>query len=212
MPPTISEETMSMRRLTFFLAVTTLAACSDSTGSGVIQSNESDLAFLRPAADAPPFVQLVASFWAVRGEERELRLAYRPRQGQTDSTDFIRFRVRENSLVTLPSGVPIAVGDSVLITLTVIDPARLIVEFQPAGLLFAPGEPAELEIHYPEADRDYDDDGDIDMDDDDVEQRLRIWRQERLGDPWVQVRGSVRADVDEVEADLTGFTRYAIAY
>ena len=73
-------------------------------------------------------------------------------------------------------------------------------------------EPAELRMRYPEADRDNDDDGDVDEDDDDVEQRLRIWRQERIGDPWVQLSGSVSADLDEVRADLTGFTRYAIAY
>ena len=201
-----------MRRLTFFLVATMLAACNDSTGTRVVQRDETDLAFLRAAADAPPLAQLTATFWAVRGEDRELRLSYRPRQGETDSTDFLRLRVGDNSLVTLPSGQPIPLGDSLLITVSVIDPARLIVEFQPAGLLFARGEPAELEMRYPEADRDYDDDGDIDADDDDVEQRLRIWRQERIGDPWVQLSGTLRADVDEVKADLTGFTRYAIAY
>jgi hypothetical protein len=212
MPPTSIEETMSMRRLTFLLAGIGLAACNDSTGARVVQRNEADLAFLRPAADAPPLVQITSSFWAVRGEDRELRLSYRPRQGRTDSTDFLRLRVRDESLLTLPSGLPIAIGDSVLITVVVIDPSRLIVEFQPAGLLFSRAAPAELDMRYPEADRDYDDDGDVDGDDDDVEQRLRIWRQERLGDPWVQLSGSVRADVDEVKADLTGFTRYAIAY
>lgn len=201
-----------MRRLTIVLTAVLLAACSDSTGSGVVQRPESDLAFLRPAADAPPLAQLAVSFWAVRGEDRELRLSYRPRQGQNDSTDFLRLRIRDNSLQTLPSGLPIALGDSVLITVTVIDAARLIAEFQPAGLLFSRNEPAELRMRYPEADRDYDDDGDVDEDDDDVEQRLRIWRQERIGDPWVQLSGSVSADLDEVRADLTGFTRYAIAY
>lgn len=201
-----------MRRFTVVLSAIVFTACSDSTGSSVTQRNENDLVFLRNAADAPPFVQLTASFWAVRGEDRELRLSYRPRQGQTDSTEFLRLRVRDESLLELPNGIPIPVGDSVLIAVTVIDPARLIVEFQPAGLLFSRSEPAELEIRYREADRDYDDDGDVDGEDDAVEGQLRIWRQELPGQPWVRLSGNVRADVDEVRADLTGFTRYAIAY
>lgn len=201
-----------MRRLTVLLAAAALAACDDSTGARVVQRPEAELAFLRPAADAPPLAQIAATFWAVRGEDREVRLSYRPRQGETDSTDFLRFRVRDETLLELPGGLPIALGDSVLITVTVIDPARLIVEFQPAGLLFSSAEPAELELRYPEADHDFDDDGDVDDDDDRIEQQLRIWRQESIGDPWVQLSGSIRADIDEVKADLTGFTRYAIAY
>lgn len=201
-----------MRRLTVVLIAIVLSACSDSTGSEVTQRNENDLVFLRNSADAPPFAQLTASFWAVRGEDRELRLSYRPRQGQTDSTEFLRLRIRDESLLELPSGIPIPLGDSVLIVVTVIDPARLMVEFQPAGLLFSRAEPAELEIRYREADRDFDDDGDVDGEDDAIEGQFRIWRQELPGQPWVRLSGNVRADVDEVKADLTGFTRYAIAY
>jgi hypothetical protein len=201
-----------MRRIFLLLAAIAMAACSDSTGTRVVQRNESDLSFLRTAADAPPLASFAASFWAVRGEERELRLSYRPRPGSTDSTEFLRLRISDASLLNLPSGLPIALGDSVLITVTVIDPARMIVEFQPAGLIFARNEPAELEMRYREADPDYDDDGDVDAEDDDIERRLTIWRQERIGESWVQIGGDVRVDTDDVKADLTGFTRYAIAY
>ena len=201
-----------MRRVLIFVAAAAVSACSDSTGTRVVQRNESDLSFLRTAADAPPLASFGASFWAVRGEDRELRLSYRPPAGSTDSTDFLRLRIRDGSLLNLPSGLPIALGDSVLITVTVIDPARMIVELQPAGLVFARGEPAELEMRYKEADSDYDDDGDVDGEDDVIEGRLSIWRQERIGEPWVQIGSDVRVDTDEVRADLTGFTRYAIAY
>ncbi len=201
-----------MRRIFLFIAAAAVAACNDSTGTRVVQRNESDLSFLRTAADAPPLASFGASFWAVRGDERELRLSYRPRLGSTDSTEFLRLRISDASLLNLPSGLPIALGDSVLITVTVIDPARMIVELQPAGLVFARGEPAELEMRYREADPDYDDDGDVDADDDEIETRLSIWRQERIGEPWVQIGGDVRVDSDDVKADLTGFTRYAIAY
>ncbi|HSJ63474.1 MAG TPA: hypothetical protein VK922_06140 [Gemmatimonadaceae bacterium] len=200
------------QRVLILLAAALLAACDDSTGTQVVQRNETDLAFLRTADDAPPLASIVASFWAVRGEERELRLSYRSRPGRTDSTEFLRLRIGDASLVTLPSGLPIALGDSLLITVTVIDPARMIVELQPAGLLFARGEPAELEMRYREADPDYDDDGDVDEDDARIEQRLGIWRQEAVGQPWVRISTDVRVDSDDVKADLTGFTRYAIAY
>ena len=62
-----------MRRLIVVLSAIVLTACSDSTGSPVTQRNEDDLVFLRNASDAPPFVQLTATFWAVRGEDRELQ-------------------------------------------------------------------------------------------------------------------------------------------
>ena len=201
-----------MRRIFVFLAAAAVAACSDSTATRVVQRNESDLSFLRTADDAPPLVSLGASFWAVKGEDRELRLSFRPPAGSTDSTEFLRLRIRDESLLKLPSGLPIALGDSVLITVTVIDPARMIVELQPAGLLFSRAEPAELEMRYREADPDYNDDGEVDAEDDEVEGRLSIWRQERIGEPWVQIGTDVRVDTDEVRADLTGFTRYAIAY
>ena len=201
-----------MRRILTCLAAAAVAACSDSTGTRVVQRNESDLSFLRTADDAPPLASFGASFWAVKGEDRELRLSYRPPAGSTDSTEFLRLRIRGESLFKLPNGLALGVGDSVLITVTVIDPARMIVELQPSGLLFSREEPAELEMRYREADSDYDDDGDVDAEDDEIERRLSIWRQERIGEPWVQIGTDVRVDTDEVRADLTGFTRYAIAY
>lgn len=193
------------------LAACVLAACSDSTGTRIQQRNETDLVFLRAAADAPPLAALTASFWAVRGKDSELRMFFRPRPGEADSTEFLRFKVSNNTTLTLPGGIAVPLGDSVLITVLVVDPARFIVDFQPSGLLFR-NEPAELRMRYDEADDDLDDDGDVDGEDDDIEQRLRIWRQERLGDPWFQVTGVVSASLDEVEAEVSGFTRYAIAY
>jgi hypothetical protein len=70
----------------------------------------------------------------------------------------------------------------------------------------------ELRIRYAEAEGDFDDDGDADDDDAEIETRLAIWRQEAEGLPFLRL-GTVRFDdLDEVEADLSGFTRYAIAY
>ena len=52
------------------------------------------------------------------------------------------------------------------------------------------------------------------MDDEDshLETILGIWRQELPGQPFVRL-GSVKVeDEEELEAKLTGFSRYAIAY
>jgi hypothetical protein len=202
---------MSLRRLAVLAAVTAIWACSDSTGAKETR-DESDLGFLRTATGAPPLVRTTDSFWAVRGEERELRLAHRPRSGMADSTDLLRLRIRAGSLVSLPGGLPLAVGDSLLITVNVVDAGRMMVELQPAGLQFAPGEPAELEMRYREADTDYNNDGSVDSDDAAIEQRLRIWRQGKPGEQWTQVGGSLSLDSDAVTADLNGFSRYAVAY
>ena len=202
---------MSLRRLAVLATVTAIWACSDSTGAKE-KRNESDLGFLLIASGAPPLVRLTDTFWAVRGEDRELRLSHRPRAGVADSTDFLRLRIRAGSLVSLPGGLPLSVGDSLLITVNVVDVGRLMVELQPAGLQFAPGEPAELELRYREADKDYNNDGSVDSDDAAIEQRLRIWRQGKPGEQWIEVGGSLSLDSDEVKADLNGFSRYAVAY
>lgn len=201
-----------MQRLLLAAAVVLLAACDSATEVRLTQRTDAQLNLLTRKADAPALARLSASFWAVRGQDREVRLDYRARPGQPDSTEFLRFRVRDGSLVNLPGGLPLALGDSVLITVTVVDPARFVVEFQPAGLLFSSAEPAELEMRYVEANADFNGDGTVDGADASVEQQLRIWRQERPGEPWVQMPGRVHTDSDRVEASLTGFTRYAIAY
>lgn len=201
-----------MRRAMMVAMVLMVAACGDSTGTRIVQRNESDLMFLRARAGAPPLAQTTASFWAVRGQERELRMFFRPLPGATDSSEFLRFKISDGTTLTLPGGIPVALGDSVLITVVVVDPTRFIVDFQPSGLLFSRSEPAELRMRYAEADDDLDDDGDVDSEDDDIELQLRIWRQEGIGMPWFQTDGFAEVSLEEVEADITGFTRYAIAY
>jgi hypothetical protein len=59
----------------------------------------------------------------VRGEDSKVFMYYAPRPGDDDSTEFLRFRVRDRSLFERPDGSPIAVGDSILITIVVVDPS-----------------------------------------------------------------------------------------
>jgi hypothetical protein len=195
-----------------FFALFTAVSCGDSTSTQLIQRPESDLNFLSPESSAPPLAASVGTLWAVRGEDRELRMFYRPRAGSTDSSELLRLRIRDETLVNDALGQPIAPGDSILITVTVLDPSKLLVDLQPAGLVFAPGEPAEFRMRYEEAGHDLNRDGSVDSEDDDVEGRLRLWRQELPGEPWFAIGGVLHSDLEELEAELTGFTRYAIAY
>ena len=72
--------------------------------------------------------------------------------------------------------------------------------------------PAELKIHYDHANGDLNDDGTTDSRDSTIEQTLAIWRQENLGDPFVRLTSVLVIESDEADAELTGFSRYALAY
>lgn len=211
---------MSHRFLTLPVLATFALACSaDSSGGGGTGPGSGDstvaeesLHFLRPALTAPAFAGRTQSFWAVRGERREIRLMYQPEAGQVDSFEFVRFRIDDNTLVKDSAGNPLAVGDSVLITLTLSDTLRMIVEFQPSGLQFDPANPARLWIKFGEADPDLNEDGAVTPADSTVLLTMKIWRLEQTGQPWTRMPSFVNTMEQEVEADLFGFTRYAVAY
>jgi hypothetical protein len=79
--------------------------------------------------------------------------------------------------------------------------------------VFASDDPARLTLKYVEADADLNDDGRVDPTDVMLKLQLGIWRQESEGAPWILLPSSVSLeDSDEVEADVPGFTNYAIAY
>lgn len=196
------------------LLLGTLAGCrSDSATATDSDIRAAELLhFLRPAIDAPPLANPVVSFWAKRGSDREAFLYYQPRPGRTDSSEFMRFKVPGAALDRRPDGTQIATGDSLLITIRVVDPTRLILDFQPSGLRFAAGQPAELKIKFSETDHDLNGDGVVDADDAARELQLSIWKQELPGLPWIRVASSVEVTLEQVEAKVLGFTGYAIAY
>lgn len=166
--------------------------------------------FFGNAPGAPPLAAQQVSFWAVKGQDRRVSLFYQPRPGRNDSTEFLRFRVRSRSLLAAPGGVPFQLGDSVLITLTVADSSRLIVEFQPAGLQFDPDRPAELEFRMDECDLDLNGDGVMDGADRALLRSSQVFRQETLTDPWVP-QSTLQA-VTDFRTKVNGFTRYVVAY
>lgn len=197
-------------RLLTALALVAGLACSDPSGPPG-ELPEDQLTFLRLAGSAPPFESATVTFWARRGDNREGRIYFQNSQGGRGE-EFARLRVDATSLRARPNGVPFQAGDSVLITLRIIDVARMQVELEPSGLTFNPDRPAELKLDYDFADSDYNRDGVVDARDTEAELRFAIWRQVAPGAPWVR-QGSVKIeDRKEIEAKLTGFSRYAIAY
>lgn len=192
------------------LAATLLLGCTSDGPAPPIQSFNPR--FLRAAADAPPVANPVLSFYAKKGTDAEVFMYYRPRPGTADSTVFVRFRVDRGSLLSRPDGSAIATGDSVLITITLTDPQNLLLDMQPAGLRFSVLEPAEIKISFLEADDDLNDDGKVDASDAAAQAALAIWRRESAGLPWFRMASIVEVGTHEVEALVTGFTGYAIAW
>ena len=208
MPTMPLGRTSLLRRTGAALLLLAAAGC-DSTGPEVVPADE--LTILSLAATAPPLESSVLELYAVRGEAREGALFFQDDQGQRGD-EFLRIKFEDDAILTDASGLPVAPGDSVLITITVVDATRILFDFQPAGIVFNPLEMPELEISYEEAEEDLDDDGDVDDDDLEIERDLAIWRQETLTSPFVRLFSVTLEDLDEIRAEIPGFTRYAIAY
>jgi len=148
----------------------------------------------------------VVSFYAKKGSDREIRVRF------TNGDDYLRFRVFVNSLLQRPDGSLFAVGDSVLITITITDPTKLAADFQPAGLKFSPSDPARLQFEFGEADKDLNGDGVVNATDTSLIPQISTWRQETAGSEWLKVNSLVEIEINEVQADIFGFTGYALAY
>jgi hypothetical protein len=203
---------MHPRLLAAALAASVLA-CSDS---GAPNDNEpskpaSELTVLRLSEDGPPLFNPEVTFYAIRGQNSEARIFFDDGQGR-EGDEYLRLGFDDVSLLAYPDGTQFADGDSVLITIRVVDPARTLFELEPSGLRLSPLNPAELRIRYQRTDRDLNEDGAVDVEDVELERSLAIWRQEKPGDPFVRVSTILEADLDEVRATLQGFSRYALAY
>jgi hypothetical protein len=186
-----------------------VGSCSDSSGPDGVPP--SDLNVVHVAPTSTPLFNPVDSFYAKRGEDREVRIYFQDDVGGAGE-EYLRLRIDAPTLVALPDGTPILPGDSVLVHVRVVDPAQMLFELEPTGLRFNPLVPAEIKIHYDHAEGDLNDDGSVDGEDDAIEGILAIWRQEQPGDPFVRLGSVLSDDLDEAEAELTGFSRYALAY
>lgn len=203
------------RLLTLTALIAGAAACADSNGGGDGGPvPPGDLTFIRLAPTAPVLCADTVRFWAKKGVGVEAALVF-PEPGHTcnESTeDFVRLKLDAQSLLAYPDGTLFQAGDSVFITLAWVGNDSILVHLEPTGLLFDPAQPAELKIEYAEVNGDFDDDGDNDADDDSIEQQIDIWRQPTLLDDYTRVGTAKFEDNDEIEAELNGFSRYALAY
>jgi hypothetical protein len=189
------------------LALLTTAACGgDSTGPRTEIKTTSDLHFLRLSATAPQLQATVVQFYAKKGEDREIRVRFK------NGEDYLRFRVFANSLLRRPDGTAFAAGDSVQITITITDPTKLAADFQPAGLEFSASTPARLQFEFGEADKDLNDDGVVNTIDAALIPQIATWRQETPGGTWLKIDSAVEIEINEVQADISGFSGYALAY
>jgi len=207
----INVTTRPWTRLTALaLAAVAASSCGDSTAPEI--RSESELHFVRFAADAPKILDTTVTFFAKKGENREIRLRYAPVPGSTETEEFLRFEVPNDALDRRPDGSVIAQGDSIQITVHVADFSQMLFEFQPAGLRFSSSRPARLKIEFHHGDHDLDHNGVVNATDDALKASLGIWRREQSGDPWIRISNLLHLDLEEAEAEIFGFTTYALAY
>jgi hypothetical protein len=199
--------------LALSLVVTSaIAACDTANVTAPEERPTSELRLLTVLPTAPLLSTTTVSFYAVKGRNAGADLWYRARLGESDSTKMLEFRMGGESLDRRPDGTAFAFGDSVRITITVVNPTNLIVDFQPSGLKFSSKDPPRLKMFFGECGDDLDRDGQVTSKDDAVEGQLSLWRQETPTAPWIKLSSLVVKENSEVDALLGGFTGYAVAY
>jgi len=151
--------------------------------------------------------QYQVSFWAVRGESRSIQINYSS-SIDSDTHPFLTLTTTDPQFV--PGVGELAMGDSVLITVTV-DTARIGVKLEPSGLLF--GEAAQLKMWYGGASGDLNGDGIADSTDATLEaQLLGLWYREEQDDPWTKLSASQSVDEKSFTYALPHFCEYDIAF
>ena len=179
-------------------------------GGGSGSGGSTTLNFLT-AANGTSITSPVA-FYAVQGQDRTVEVSYVSANGGNTSRRFIRLRIRARTQIVRPDGSLLAAGDSILITITTINPSQMVAQFEPSGLLFTGKDPATLTMSYSGADHDFNHDGVIDSLDAAIERSLSLFRQEGSTLPWFRVTGALDLGLDEITASIPGFTNYVIAY
>ena len=196
-------------RLFLLAALAALPACDSPSGGDGEPVPGERLVFLRPAPGAPHLATYDTSFVATKGRNAEIRIDYQPLPGESGGRECLRFRIDGQSLLSRPDGRIMREGDTITIRVRVVDAGYFNFEFQPAGLRFDRSKPAELRVNYQFAHPDYNGDGEVNSRDEDFE--FGWWRQEMPGQSWEKIASARVHDLTEVRADISGFTRYALA-
>jgi len=203
-----------MRRLFLGLAAVAIAvACSDSSGPNpAAPVPNSQLHIVLQGSSAPPLLADSASFYAVLGQDRELRMYYQGAAPGVAGQEFPRFRVPGDGLLSRPDGSLFQPGDSILIIIKVVDPKKFLFDFRPTGLHFSPDHPAELTFEYLYSNHDFNGDGVIDTADARIKGALDIWQRQPSDTLWYRLQAANYESYEELDAKILHFTEHAIAW
>ncbi len=150
--------------------------------------------------------QYAVSFWAVRGESRSVQINYTSTI-DTETHPFLLLTTTDPQFV--PGRGELAVGDSVLVTVTV-DTTNIGVSVEPHGLQF--GAPAQMKMWYGGAGGDLNGDGVADSTDAKIEaQLLGLWYRPTETDQWSVLSATQSLDEKSFTYSLPHFSLYAIA-
>jgi hypothetical protein len=200
-----------MQRLIVSSALVALAlACSDSGGPPTPVPS-SDLHFVVQDTTAPPLYTTADSFYAKAGDGRELRMYYRDTVSGRPGEEFLRFEVPGGGLRRKPDGSAFQTGDSILISVRVVDARQFVFDFQPAGLEFDSHHPARLKLEYLHSNHDFDRDGRITPADSTIKSRLDLWRNEPPSTLWYNLGAVNFESLEELDVNILSFSQYAVA-
>jgi hypothetical protein len=200
-----------MRRLLFAFMTLLAGACSNSSGPGS-PTPRATLNFVRQDSTYKPLLSAQGVFYAKVGQDRLVRLVYQGSTPTDSGAEFLRFEVHADGLYRKPDGTPFASGDSIRITVTVVDAKQFLFDFQPSGLQFNPSDPARLKVEYHYADPDFNGDGMVDSSDAEIETIISLWRREPPDTLWFQTGAVKSVELEEFDADLLQFSQYAVAW
>ena len=200
-----------MRRLMLGLVALLGGACSSSSGPTPPVPTSQLHFVIQDAATAPPLYSDTASFYAKVGDGRELHLYYQDAVGGVGE-EFLRFEVPGDALLRKPDGTAFQPGDSILISVAVLDAQKFVFDFQPAGLQFDPSHPARLKVEYAHSDHDYDGDGSITSADSTIQGELDLWRNDPPSTLWFKLGGVNFESLEELDANILSFSQYAVAW
>ena len=199
-----------MKAAMWWLVALTVVACEENTGPGGVA--DAQLHIVQQDTLAPPLVASRDSFWAKVGDGRELRLFYQGATPTDSGGEFLRFEVADDGLLRKPDGTAFQPGDSILITVTVVDASRFLFDFEPAGLVFDASHPARLRVRYYNCERDFNGDGVVDSTDASIEGEIDLWYRATPGALWVRTGGVKFEDLDEIDVNVRTFSQYALAW
>lgn len=196
-----------------FLTLTLVACRSSSAPQALAVKTNSQLHVTLESPTAKPLFAKQASFWPKVGEDRIVRLFYQGATAVDTGPLLLELEVPRDGLYKRPDGTAFQAGDSILITVTVVDTTRFLFAFQPAGLQFNPANPARLKVEYANANHDFDGDGTIDLRDFVIEtDSLGVWRRDPPDTLWYRQFAIKFQLPEELDTDVLSFSQFAVAW